>query len=211
MRNQAGLACAARTNAARSEKQRKSDMSRVNEIFAVYLNKGSRAYGGERVNQLEHAIQTALLAEQSGADASLIVARLLHDYGHLVHEIGEEVFSRGLDDRHETIGAEKLAAFFGDAVTIPIKLHVDAKRYLCAIDPAYQKNLSPASTWSLNIQGGPFAAAERDEFIKRPFAADAAKLRRWDESAKQFGLRTPNLEHFRPYIEACLIVATQYD
>ena len=186
-------------------------MSRVDEISAVYINQGCRAYGGERVNQLEHAIQTALLAEQSGADAPLVVASLLHDYGHLVHGIGEDVFSRGLDDRHEIIGAGKLAAFFGDAVTMPIKLHVEAKRYLCAIDPAYQKNLSPASTWSLKLQGGLFTAAERDEFIKRPFAADAAKLRRWDESAKQLGLRTPNLEHFRRYMEACLIVAAQYD
>ncbi len=180
-------------------------MSRVDEIFAVYITKGSNAYGGERVNQLEHAIQTAMLAEQSGADAPLIVASLLHDYGHLIHKIGEDVFRRGIDDRHEIIGAGKLAAFFGDAVTMPIKLHVDAKRYLCAIDPAYQKDLSPASAWSLKIQGGPFAAAERDEFIKRPFAADAAKLRRWDECAKQQGLQTPNLEHFRAYMEACLI------
>ncbi len=186
-------------------------MSRVDEIFAVYINKGSHAYGGERVNQLEHALQTALLAEQSGADASLIVASLLHDFGHLVHNFDEDVFSRGLDDRHEIIGAGKLSAFFGEAVTMPIKLHVDAKRYLCAIDHAYQKNLSPASTWSLKLQGGPFAAAERDEFIKRPFAADAADLRRWDESAKQFGLLTPNLEHFRKYAQACLIVATEHD
>ena len=80
-------------------------MSHVDEIFAAYLNKGSHAYGGERVNQLEHAIQTALLAEQSGADASLIVASLLHDFGHLIHEFGEDVFSRGIDDRHEIIGA----------------------------------------------------------------------------------------------------------
>ena len=180
-------------------------MSRVDEIFAAYINKGSRAYGGERVNQLEHAIQTALLAEQSGADASLIVASLLHDYGHLIHEIGEDVFSRGLDDRHEIIAAEKLSAFFGDAVTMPIRLHVEAKRYLCVIDPEYMKTLSPASTWSLKLQGGPFAAAEVDEFIKRPFAADAAKLRHWDESAKQYGLKTPDLEHFRRYVEACLV------
>ena len=150
-----------------------------------------------------------MLAEQSGADASLIVASLLHDYGHLIHNLGEDVFSHALDDHHEIVGAGKLSAFFGDAVTMPIKLHVDAKRYLCAIDTAYQKNLSPASAWSLKLQGGPFTGAERDEFIKRPFAADAAKLRRWDESAKQFGLPTPNLEDFRPYMEACLIVATR--
>jgi len=75
-------------------------MSRVDEIFVAYINQGSRAYGGERINQLEHALQTATLAEQAGADASLIVAGLLHDYGHLIHEFGEAVFKRGIDDRH---------------------------------------------------------------------------------------------------------------
>jgi len=180
-------------------------MSRVDEIFAAYINKGSRAYGGERINQLEHALQTAMLAEQAGADASLIVASLLHDYGHLIHNFGDDVFRSGIDDRHEILGAEKLSAVFGDAVTMPIRMHVEAKRYLCAIDSQYMKNLSPASTWSLKLQGGPFTATESEQFIKRPFADKAAKLRRWDESAKQFGLRTPNLDHFRQYLEACLI------
>ena len=145
-------------------------MSRVDEIFAACINKGSRAYGGERINQLEHAIQTAMLAEQSGADASLIVASLLHDYGHLIHDFGDDVFKRGIDDRHEILGAEKLSAFFGDAVTMPIRMHVEAKRYLCAIDHDYMKNLSPASSWSLKLQGGPFTGIESDEFIMRPFA-----------------------------------------
>jgi [1-hydroxy-2-(trimethylamino)ethyl]phosphonate dioxygenase len=180
-------------------------MSRVDEIFAAYINKGRRAYGGERVNQLEHAIQTAMLAEQSGADESLIVASLLHDYGHLIHDSGKDVFIRGIDDRHEIVGAEKLSAFFGEAVTMPIRMHVDAKRFLCATDREYMKVLSPASTWSLNLQGGPFTVAESEAFIRRPFAAEAAKLRRWDESAKRHGLHTPTLDHFRPYLEACLI------
>lgn len=182
-------------------------MSRVDEIIALYLDKGSNAYGGERINQLEHALQTAMLAEQAGADASLIVASLLHDYGHLIHNFGADVFKRGIDDRHEILGADKLSAFFDDAVTMPIRMHVEAKRYLCAIDPRYTTSLSPASTWSLKLQGGPFYADEGDEFIKRPFAADAVRLRRWDEFAKQFGLQTPSLEYFRPHLEACLIVA----
>jgi [1-hydroxy-2-(trimethylamino)ethyl]phosphonate dioxygenase len=180
-------------------------MSGVDGIFALYLDKGSNAYGGERVNQLEHALQTAILAEQSGADAALIVASLLHDYGHLIHDLGEGVAKRGIDDRHEISGAQKLSAFFGDAVTMPIKLHVEAKRYLCATDPDYIKLLSPGSSRSLSLQGGPFAPAEVDAFIKRPFADSAAKLRRWDESAKKPGLRTPSLEHFRAYAEACLL------
>ncbi len=180
-------------------------MSAVDGIFAVYLDKGSNAYGGERVNQLEHALQTAMLAEQSGADAALIVASLLHDYGHLIHDLGEGVARRGIDDRHEISGAAKLSAFFGDAVTMAIELHVEAKRYLCATDPEYMKLLSPGSIRSLSLQGGPFAPAEVDSFMKRPFADHAAKLRRWDESAKKPGLQTPSLEHFRPYAAACLI------
>jgi [1-hydroxy-2-(trimethylamino)ethyl]phosphonate dioxygenase len=180
-------------------------MSGVDRVFAVYLDKGSKAYGGEPINQLEHALQTAMLAEQSGADPALIVASLLHDYGHLIHDLGEGVASRGIDDRHEILGAEKLSAFFGDAVTMPIKLHVDAKRYLCATDPDYMKLLSPGSIRSLSLQGGPFAPAEADTFIKRPLADRAARLRRWDESAKKLGLPTPSLEHFRSYAEACLI------
>ena len=180
-------------------------MSRLDEILAVYIDKGSNAYGGERINQLEHALQTAMLAEHAGADASLIVASLLHDYGHLIHNFGEDVFKRGIDDRHEILGAENLSAYFREAVTMPIKMHVEAKRYLCAIDPDYMKNLSPASIWSLKLQGGSFTAVERDEFIKRPFAAEAARLRHWDESAKIYGLQTPTLDHFRPYVEACLV------
>jgi phosphonate degradation associated HDIG domain protein len=180
-------------------------MSAVDGIFAVYLDKGSDAYGGERMNQLEHALQTAMLAEQSGADAALIVASLLHDYGHLIHDLGEGVAKRGIDDRHEILGAKKLSEFFGDAVTMPIKLHVDAKRYLCATDPEYMKLLSPGSSRSLSLQDGPFTPVEADAFMKRPFAERAAKLRLWDESAKKPGLQTPSLEHFRPYAEACLI------
>ena len=182
-------------------------MSRVDEILAVYIDKGRNAYGGERINQLEHALQTAMLAEQSGADASMTIAGLLHDYGHLIHNFGADVFKRSIDDHHEILGAENLSAYFGESVTMPIRMHVEAKRYLCATDPAYMKLLSPASIRSLKLQGGPLTAAEQDEFIKRPFAAEAAKIRRWDESAKICGLQTPNLDHFRPYLEACLIVS----
>jgi phosphonate degradation associated HDIG domain protein len=180
-------------------------MTPLDEIFAVCIDKGSNAYGGERINQLEHALQTALLAEQADADAPLIVASLLHDYGHLIHGHGAGAARRGIDDRHEVIGAGKLSAFFGDAVTMAIRLHVEAKRFLCATDREYMKTLSPGSTRSLELQGGAFAAAESDTFIKRAFAADAVKLRRWDEAAKQYGLQTPTLEHFRQHLEACLI------
>ncbi len=186
-------------------------MLRIDDIFAVYRDRGGSAYGGERINQLEHALQTALLAEQAGAEAPLIAASLLHDYGHLIHELGQDgfkrgdnVFKRGIDDRHEILGADRLSVLFADSVTVPIRLHVNAKRYLCATDPAYLKSLSPASVWSLNVQGGPYSHAEAGEFIERPLAAEAVRLRRWDEGAKVYGLATPGLEHFRRYLERCL-------
>jgi len=181
-----------------------SSMPHIDEIFAVYRNRGSNAYAGERINQLEHALQCALLAEQSGADAPLIVASLLHDYGHLIHRSGDAVSRRGINDRHEILGADRLSVLFGEAVTLPIRLHVDAKRYLCATDPEYMKILSAGSVRSLELQGGPFSDAEAAEYIKRPFATEAARLRRWDEAAKVRGLATPDLAHFRRYLERCL-------
>src|ERR1700688_2968529 len=158
-------------------------MSHIDQIFAVYRDRGGKAYAGERINQLEHALQCALLAEQSGAEAPLIAASLLHDYGHLVHGLGDGVSRRGINDRHEILGAERLSILFGEAVTAPIRLHVDAKRYLCTADPEYMKILSAGSVRSLNLQGGPFSAAESAEYIRRPLAAEAARLRRWDEAA----------------------------
>jgi [1-hydroxy-2-(trimethylamino)ethyl]phosphonate dioxygenase len=179
-------------------------MSPIDAILAVYRSRGAIAYTGEPISQLEHALQTALRAEHSGADAPLIVASLLHDYGHLIHELGEEVFKRGDNDRHEVLGADRLSEFFPAAVTEPIRLHVEAKRYLCAADPAYARTLSPASVWSLNVQGGAYDDAQAAEFLQRPFAAQAAQLRRFDEQAKVTGLATPDLEHFRKYLEACM-------
>jgi predicted HD phosphohydrolase len=61
---------------------------------------------------------------------------VLHDYGHLVHNFGADVFKRGIDDRHEILGAENLAAYFDEAVTMPIRMHVEAKRYCARLIPS---------------------------------------------------------------------------
>jgi predicted HD phosphohydrolase len=150
------------------------------------------------VSQLEHAIQSAMLAEQAGASASLIVACLLHDYGHLVEDSAV-----GRDDFHEVVGADKLSSLFGEAVTMPIRLHVEAKRYLCG-DRRYRESLSPASIRSLELQGGALEPEACTAFLQRRFAADAVKLRRFDDAAKVVGLSLPNLEYFRPHAEASL-------
>ena len=90
-------------------------------------------------------------------------------------------------------------------MTEPVRLHVPAKRFLCATEPAYLGQLSEASLLSLKLQGGPFTPVEVAEFRSDPHAEAAIALRRYDEQAKIKGLATPGLEHFRPCLEAALV------
>lgn len=179
-------------------------MDIVEQILALYHQRGDAMYGGEAVTQTEHALQAAHLAEAEGSPATLIVAALLHDIGHLVHDLPENAADLGVDDRHEALGAQWLGAHFGPAVTEPGKLHVDAKRYLCAVDPRYLARLSPASVQSLALQGGPMSEREARAFESLPFAKDAVKLRRWDDEAKIPGWSVPSLEHYRSHLQKCL-------
>ena len=110
-------------------------MSPIEQICGCFDRHGGNDYGGERVRQLEHALQCAALAEAEGAEATLITAALLHDIGHLIHDLGDSPGARGIDDRHELRGREWLARWFGEAVTEPVRLHVNAKRYLTATRP----------------------------------------------------------------------------
>ena len=179
-------------------------MTPIDQIFERFDRHGGDGYGGERVRQLEHALQCATLAEAEGAAAPLITAALLHDIGHLIHDLGDAPAARGIDDRHELLGREWLSHWFGEPVTEPVRLHVNAKRYLTATDPGYFATLSAGSVRSLDLQGGPFTAELATGFIGLPHARDAVRLRRWDEGAKVPGLETPDLDHFRCYIEASL-------
>lgn len=175
-------------------------MNPIDQIFACFDRHGRNDYGGDRVCQIEHALQTAALAEGEDAAPELITAALLHDIGHLIHDLGCSPVGRGIDDRHEVLGHQFLASWFAAPETEPVRLHVDAKRYLTATDPGYFATLSAASVRSLELQGGPFSAEEAAAFISRPFAADAVRLRRWDEAAKVPGKTTPNLGHFRRHL-----------
>jgi len=175
--------------------------SAVDELFALYRSLGSEAYRGEQVSQLDHALQAAHHAEQAGASAELILAALLHDYGHYVHDMDGRDIMAGIHDRHDARGADALAAWFPPAVTEPIRLHIEAKRYLCAIDPDYLAGLSLGSRYSLGVQGGPLSDDEGEEFARRPHALDAARVRRWDDGAKVAGAVVPDLDHYRPLLE----------
>jgi gamma-butyrobetaine dioxygenase len=155
----------------------------IDEIFALFRLRGGERYG-ERVTQLDHALQCATLAASEGAADALVAAALLHDYGHLIEDRGHMAERDGLDGVHEALGALALSAWFGAEVTRPIALHVAAKRYLCAVEPGYAEALSPASQLSLSLQGGPMTTGEAADFAALPFAAEAVRLRRWDDWGK---------------------------
>jgi phosphonate degradation associated HDIG domain protein len=168
------------------------DSSMTLETIVGWLrHRADGKYGGEAVSQLEHALQCATLAHADGASARLVTAALLHDIGHLSdHE------SNDIDYPHGELAAHLLKNLFGLAVTEPIRLHVDAKRYLCVVDPFYWSGLSDVSKRSLEWQGGAYNAPEAAAFILQQYADDAVRLRRWDDAAKVAGAATPDLDHF---------------
>ncbi|WP_250500962.1 phosphonate degradation HD-domain oxygenase [Caballeronia sp. GAWG1-5s-s] len=168
----------------------------LDDIRHLFDAHGSMAYSGEPVTQLQHALQTAWLAEEAGASRELIVAALLHDLGHLLNLQGETPTERGIDDLHQYYALPFLRPVFSDAVLEPIRLHVDAKRCLCAMDPEYHARLSADSVRSLQLQGGVFDKDEARAFVQLPYARDAMTLRRWDDAAKDASRVTPPLSHY---------------
>lgn len=170
-------------------------LPQIENLFAAH---GTNYYGDEAISQTAHALQCALLAEQAGEPEPLIVAALLHDVGHLM--LAE---SSTTDMRHQEAAASALAELFGDAVTEPVRLHVAAKRYLCARDQGYHDTLSPASVHSLVLQGGPFDATQADAFAEQPHALAAVRLRRYDDLAKVVDLPTPPLSHYMEMAARC--------
>jgi gamma-butyrobetaine dioxygenase len=181
---------------------RGSAMNVVDTVLRLFAVGGEQAYFGEAVSQTAHALQSAHLAERAGADDSLVVAALLHDVGHLLHGLPEDAAERGIDGWHEERGADWLALHFGPAVSESVRLHVAAKRYLCAVEPAYLASLSPASRRSLELQGGPFDVDAVRTFEAHPFSSEAVRLRRWDDEAKVPGLAVPALDHYRARLAA---------
>jgi gamma-butyrobetaine dioxygenase len=175
----------------------------VGRIARLFAEQGSRAYLGEPVSLSEHMLQSAHVAELEGAPPTLVVAALLHDLGHLVHGLADDAADHGIDTVHEEAGARWLAPYFGPEVTEPIRLHVAAKRYLCATDPEYLALLSPASIHSLQLQGGPHTADDDAAYAATPFALDAVAVRRWDDTGKLPGQVVPGFEHFRAALDAC--------
>ncbi len=179
-------------------------MTAADQVMSRFQSRGQAAYFGEPVSQLEHALQCAHLADSEGAPDALVVAALLHDFGHLLHGLGEAAADEAVDARHEDLGAAWLEKHFGPEVAGPVRLHVAAKRYLCGARLEYLAQLSPASIQSLSLQGGPFSPDEARAFESQAYFRQAVRLRRWDDAAKIPGLSVPSLDSYRSRIEAAL-------
>lgn len=168
----------------------------VEKIVGLFNRHGGSQYGGEAVTQREHGLQCALLARRAGLDAPTVAAALLHDIGHLLHHLPEDAPEQGIDDHHEELGAAWLEKQLVPGAVEPVRLHVAAKRYLCAVETDYLDRLSPPSVKSLELQGGPMSTQEALEFESHPHFRAAVILRRFDEEAKVPGLTTPAIEDF---------------
>jgi len=176
----------------------------VQMIADLFASDGAREYLGEPVTQASHMLQAAALAQASAAPPPLVAAALLHDVGHFTSAITGHDLMRGADNRHSAAGADWLAQWFGNEVTEPVRLHVAAKRYLCAVEPGYLAALSPASVYTLGVQGGPMEAAERAEFEAHPQGGAALRLRRWDDAAKDPAASPPAFGYYRPLLRRLL-------
>jgi [1-hydroxy-2-(trimethylamino)ethyl]phosphonate dioxygenase len=184
-------------------------MTREKELLDIFGNRATKRYGLAAINQLQHALQSATLAERQGETPSMIVAALLHDVGHMVHALGEAPAAKGIDDSHEAYGADWLAARFGPAVSEPVRLHVAAKRFLVADEPDYFERLSSDSIRSLELQGGAMDTTEQAAFRAQPHFEAAVRLRRIDEAAKDPKARTPEFTYFlREYVDLLAIRRT---
>ena len=171
-------------------------------IKDIYVSHANARYGLDNISQLEHALQAAKLAEDMRETPAFIQAALLHDIGHLTAGMGDDPAAEGIDNRHEALGADWLAARLPASVSEPVRLHVEAKRYLCATDPTYETSLAPDSITSLRLQGGPMSQAECETFLRKPFARDAIKLRRLDDQSKCENLSLPAIDHFLRHLSA---------
>ena len=175
----------------------------VEEILAAFAASGHLDYG-EHINMQEHMLQAAFLAESKGEDDAVVVATLLHDFGHLVCNMPNNTFEDGIDNYHEEVGAKALENWFDEDIVGAVRLHVAAKRFLCAATPAYLEKLSQASITTLEVQGGPMNDDEMAAFRQQAGHQLALKVRVYDDLGKEPQMERPDLEHYVPKLRACI-------
>ncbi|MFF1357427.1 inositol oxygenase family protein [Streptomyces sp. NPDC058297] len=147
---------------------------------------------GDPVDLHDHALQTAaLLRRGHPSDKELQLAGLVHDIGHLLRP--------GDDAGHADTAADAVRGLLGERVARLVQLHVPAKRYLAASDPA--RGLSPQSALTLEAQGGPMTPEEAAAFAHDPLVDDAVTLRQADDAGKVVGLDAGVMEDWRPVAE----------
>jgi phosphonate degradation associated HDIG domain protein len=173
-------------------------VDKIEALFEVIM---ASSYLGEPVTVGEHMLQAAACARRDGAGDALIAAALLHDVGYYVDPEPDNKNELVASKRHDRAGARALAPFFPEAVTEPIRLHADAKRYLCAVEPDYRDKLSDASIHTMALQGGIMDTEEADAFARGAFCEAAVAMRRWDDEGKVAGADVPFFGDFRPMLE----------
>jgi len=179
-------------------------MEKAERVVAVLKASSHMDYIGEAVSQLEHALQCAKLAHDSGADDDTVLAALLHDVGHLPLGVDQDESSLSRMGHvgvhhHEQLGASWLLLMgFSDKVAQLVRGHVLAKRYLVWKCELYSARLSPASKLTLEYQGGPMSDAEAAAFEQDPLFGTILKLRSWDDKAKVVGAQVPDLDYYMP-------------
>ncbi len=176
----------------------------IDRLQALFDRLGPEHYG-ENTSQLSHALQCAHLAREDEAPDALIAAALLHDVGQFLDDAGNAAETLNLDARHEVTGAAFLRDWLPETVTEPVRLHVEAKRYLCVVEAGYAESLSGASLLSLRLQGGAMSAGEAGRFAANPYADDAIRLRRYDDAGKQTGIEVPSLESYFRLLESLVV------
>lgn len=179
----------------------------LQDILRLLNQRGSQQYGLEAVSQREHALQCAQLAVSAGEPDGLVIACLLHDLGHLLVAEKNGPTERDLsrDQLHQYSLLPFLRGVLPDEVLEPIRLHVDAKRFLCQAEEGYLATLSAASVHSLAQQGGVYTALESRAFLQQPFAQEAVRLRRYDDLAKVPARMVPLLKHYAPRLERLML------
>ena len=133
--------------------------AQVDQLFSFLLKQGNTDYMGERVSQLEHSLQAAQLAIDAQKGEETILAALLHDVGRFIPAAKDaetliapngQIVGKAA---HETMGEEFLRGMgFSEKICALVGAHVQAKRYLTAVDTAYYDSLSSLSKHSLALQ-----------------------------------------------------------